>query len=143
MVSVYDVKAEPLINAVAEELEEKGPIEKPKWAKFVNTGVNKERPPEQENWWYIRCAAVLRQVYIRGPIGVSRLRSLFGGKRNRGHQTEHFYKGSGKIIRTALQQLEEEGLLEKKKSDGKNLGRGMTSEGQSFLDQVSTEVQEE
>lgn len=143
MVTVYDVRPEEEIEEVAKELEEREEIEQPDWAKYVKTGVHKERPPEQDNWWFIRTAAVLRQVYVKGPIGVSRLRSVFGGEKDRGHQTEHFYKGSGKIIRTSLQQLEEAGLVEKKESDGRRLGRGLTPEGQSLLDDTAEEISQE
>lgn len=139
MKTIYDVDPETLITATAERLEsDYDAVETPEWARYVKTGVNKERPPQQENWWYIRSAAVLRQVYKRGPIGTQRLRSIYGGKQRRGHQTEHFQRSSGKVIRTILQQLEEAGLVETEEGEG----RIVTSEGQSFLDQLSKDAAE-
>ncbi|MDY6771016.1 MAG: 30S ribosomal protein S19e [Candidatus Nanohaloarchaea archaeon] len=140
MVTVYDVRANPLIERTADELEESvEEIDAPDWSAFVKTGVNKEKPPQQDNWWYLRSAAILRTVYMDGPVGVEKLRTKYGSERRRGHQTEHFHKASGKIIRTALQQLEEAGLVKLEEGEG----RKITPEGQSFLDDLSKEVREE
>lgn len=134
MVTVYDVKAQPLIEEAAEELE--GDFEAPEWTNFVKTGVNKERPPQQENWYHIRCAAILRRIYMDGPLGVSKLRTIYGDRKNNGHQPEHHAKASGKVIRTALQNLEEAGYLETEEGEG----RKITDEGKSFLDENASEA---
>ena len=134
MTTVYDVKAEPLIKETAKELEEE--FEAPEWTQFAKTGAHKERPPEQENWYHIRAAAILRKIYTDGPIGVSKLRTIYGGRKNEGHGPEHHEKASGKVIRTALQNLEEAGLVETEEGEG----RKITEEGQSFLDQKADKV---
>lgn len=139
MTTVYDVPAEPLIKKLAEKLKNEFNIQPPEWAMWVKTGVHKERPPENPDWWYIRVASVLRRVYMRGPIGVSRLRKFYGGKRDRGSKPYRRVKGSGSIARKALQQLEEIGLVEKK--EGK--GRVITPKGQSLLDNIAHEVAKE
>lgn len=137
MVTVYDVIANDLIEVAAEHLDEEvEEVEQPEWSYFVKTAVNKERNPQQEDWWYLRSAAVLRKVYMDGPAGVEKLRSAFGSRMRDGTKTEHFYKASGKIIRTILQQLGEAGLVEL--VEGK--GRKITPEGQSLLDNLSYEV---
>lgn len=133
MVSVHDVDATELINKSAEKLE----IQMPEWAKFVKTGAHRERPPVQKNWWRIRAAAILRTIYKDGPVGVSKLRSKYGGARNRGSAPNEFRKGSGKIIRTITQQLETAGFL--KKAD-KGKGRIITPAGQSFLEKTASEI---
>jgi len=74
MSTVYDVKAEPLIEEVAEELEES--FEAPDWTNYVKTGAGKDRPPQQDNWYHVRSAAILRRIYTDGPLGVSRLRTF-------------------------------------------------------------------
>lgn len=139
MQTVYDVNPQDLIDRAADELEENyDAVEKPEWAKYAKSGVHKERPPRQDNWWYLRSAAVLRKIYTDGPLGTERLRTIFGGKQRRGHQTEHFQQASGKVIRTILQQLEDAGLVELE--DGE--GRKITPDGQSFLDNLSKDVAE-
>ena len=77
----------------------------------------------------------MRKVSLRGPIGVAKLRSMYGTKKNRGVRPERFYKGSGKIVRVILQQLEAEGLV-KKVEKGVHKGKIITPKGQSFLDKV-------
>ena len=95
MVSIYQVDPNKLIEKLSKELEGFNEIKAPEWAKFVKTGHSRERPPEDINWWYTRFAAVLRSIYKLGPIGVSKLRTKYGGRKNRGVKPEHFYKGSG------------------------------------------------
>ena len=135
MPSIYDVPQNELIEKVAEELKKKPEIKPPVWAPFVKTGVHKERVPVSRDWWYIRTAAVLRSVYKIGPVGVSKLRTRYGGKKNRGVKTEHFYRGSGNILRKALQQLETAGLVSKATAEKK--GRVVTPKGQAMLHRVA------
>ncbi len=138
MTTVYDVPAAELISKAAEKLKENDKVTPPEWAAYVKTGVHKEFPPIDTEWWYTRCAAVLRTVYIQGPIGVERLRSVYGGKKDRGSAPSVKAKGSGSIARTVLQQLEEAGLVRALKS-----GRVVSSQGQSMLDNVAYQVKED
>ena len=140
MPTPYDVPASLLIDRLARYLKNNvDPVRPPDWAPFVKTGVHKERPPENPDWWYVRCASLLRKIYIKGPIGVERLRSEYGGRKDRGVRPEHTMKGSGAIIRNALKQLEEANLVET--VNGK--GRIITSEGRRLLDLLSTEIKRE
>ena len=136
MVSVYEISPNKLIEAVAEELKKK--LKAPEWSKFVKTGVHKERPPLQKDWWWLREASLLRTLYTQ-KLGVSKLRNKYGGKRRRGHRPPKFYKGSGAIIRRALQQLEEAGFVKKTKTEG----REITSQGISLLNQVAKKLKNE
>ena len=135
MTTVYDVPADELIKLTAEKLKEMG-LQPPEFTKFVKTGVHKEKPPEDEDWWYIRCASVLRRIYIDGPVGIERLRTYYGGRKRRGVKPPKFRKGSGAVIRSVLKALEKAELIEKTPE-----GRKITSKGQSFLDKLSLEVQ--
>jgi small subunit ribosomal protein S19e len=139
MASIYQVNPNLLIEEVAKELKKLPSMSAPEWAQFVKTGQHKQRAPVDADWWYIRSAAILRSVFILGPIGVSKLRTKYGGKKNNGAAPEHFVKGSGNIIRTALQQLETEGLVTSKKNDSKK-GRIITAKGQSLLDKCAVKV---
>lgn len=132
-------KPEALILATADKLKEFEHVQPPVWASFVKTGVHKERAPAQDDWWYIRCAAVLRKVAMQGPIGTSKLRVHFGGRKNRGHKPDAFRKGSGSVIRNALQQLEAAGLV-KQVEVGVRKGRVVTPQGESLLDSCVIEV---
>ncbi|WP_340817970.1 30S ribosomal protein S19e [Methanolobus sp. WCC4] len=138
MTTVYDVPAAELIAKVAEKLKENDKVNPPEWATYVKTGVHKELPPIEKDWWYTRCAAVLRTVCMQGPIGVERLRSVYGGKKDRGAAPGVKAKGSGAIARTALQQLEEAGLVRALKS-----GRVVSPQGQSMLDNVAYQVKQD
>ncbi|MCL7388143.1 MAG: 30S ribosomal protein S19e [Thaumarchaeota archaeon] len=133
MLRVLAVNPEKLIKKVAAYLKEAQLVKPPPWAAFVKTGVHKERPPADPDWWYVRCAAILRKVYLKGPIGVSRLRTEYGGRHRRGYRPPAFAKGSGSIIRKALQQLEAAGLITK---EGKK-GRIVTAKGRELLEEAA------
>jgi small subunit ribosomal protein S19e len=101
--------------------------------------MHKERPPLKNDWWYVRTASVLRQIYRFGPIGVSKLRTKYGGKKNRGVKKSHFYKASGSIIRKIIQQLEKEEFV-KKDLKSVHKGRSITSKGKKFLDDIAKTI---
>ncbi|HIK00950.1 TPA: 30S ribosomal protein S19e [archaeon] len=135
MVKVFDVDANDLIEFAKEELKKNEALAQPEWALFAKSGVSRERPPEQEDFWYIRAAALLRKLYVKGPIGISRLRTEYGGRKNRGSRPEHHYPSGGKIIRVLLQQLEKAGYVKKGKK-----GREITPAGIKFLDSIAFKV---
>ncbi|MEM5854003.1 MAG: 30S ribosomal protein S19e [Candidatus Aenigmatarchaeota archaeon] len=135
MVSAIQVDPKKLIEKLKEELKKFEEIKPPEWAKFVKSGVHKQRPPEQQDFWYIRAASVLRRIYVNGPVGVERLRSYYGGRKKKGFFPQHFRKASGAIIRNILQQLEKAGLVEKTVK-----GRKITPKGQKLLDDIAKEV---
>lgn len=135
MAVVYDVPATLLINKAAQKFKETGKIQPPAWAGDVKTGMHRQLPPTQPDWYYTRCASILRRIYIEGPVGVQRLRSLYGGKRNRGVKPDRHERSGGSIIRNSLQQLEKAGYVKTVKD-----GRVITPAGMSFLDKLATEM---
>jgi len=135
MTTVYDVPPAKLVKAVGEKLKKNKAITRPKWGLEVKRGANAKLPPENEDWWWVRCASVLRQIYLHGPVGVARLRTYYGGRVRRGTRREHFREASGKIIREVLAQLERAGYVTKTKR-----GRKISPEGQQFLDNTAHEL---
>ncbi|MHA1268815.1 MAG: 30S ribosomal protein S19e [Candidatus Helarchaeota archaeon] len=138
MTTVYDVPARLIIEKLAEVLKEYEEIKPPSWANYVKTGSHRERAPDKpaEVWWYIRCASLLRKLYIKGSIGINRLRIIYGGRKNRGSKPYHFRKAGGAIIRNALHQLEDAGLVEVINREG----RVLTSKGVSLLDRIAHQI---
>ena len=138
MAKVYDVPADILINRLAEILKNED-IPAPVWASFVKTGTHADKPPQNSGWWHVRCASILRKIYLHGPISVNELRSMYGGGRPVGYGASHHKDASGAIIRNAIHGLEKLGLvvnIEKK-------GRMLTKQGTKKLDGLSTEILKE
>jgi small subunit ribosomal protein S19e len=131
------VSKQELIKALAEKL--RPMLRKPLWAEFVRTGMHKERPPTDADWWFMRGASILLKVQKLQPIGVSKLRRHYGGRKNRGVAPEHVYKGSGSIARKLLQQLESVGLLKQETRAG-HKGRVLTPKSQSLISQTIKEL---
>jgi small subunit ribosomal protein S19e len=138
MTTLYDVPADALIEALSDRLADR--IGEPDWAAYAKTGADRELPPEQEDFWYVRAASLLRRVAVDGPVGVERLATHYGGAKRGSNRYRvappRQSDGSDKIIRTILQQLQEEGLVGEHGSEG----REVTAEGRSLLDDVAGEV---
>lgn len=139
MSKFLEVKPEQLIKKVADELKKDERMAQPSWALFCKTGISREKVPDQEDWWYIRAASILRKVAILGPVGVNNLSVAYGSKQNRGMKPEKFQRASRNIIRTIMQQLETKGFI-KQTEIGVHKGRVITKEGRDFLNQISEKL---
>jgi len=137
---VYELNAQEYNLKLAESLKQIPEFEIPEWAEFVKSGPAKERPIEEEGFWYKRAASILRQIYKKGVVGTERLRTKYGSKKNRGYKPEEFRKASGKIIRTILQQSDKAGFTEIavaiKGVRKRKPGRQLTQKGKEFLEAV-------
>ncbi len=129
------------IPALAETLKGIDAFDVPEWALYVKSGTSRERPPVDENFWYIRAASILRQLYIKGVVGVGKLRTRYGSRKDRGGKPDRFRKSGGKIIRVILQQAEEAGLVEK--ISRLQHGRRLTKAGRDLLDSIEVGSVEE
>jgi small subunit ribosomal protein S19e len=135
MAKVFDVPANELISRLTDQLKKDKKINPPEWTSYVKTGAHAEKIPQNKDWWYTRCASLVRKVYLHGPIGISDLKSYYGGRKRIGYNLDHHKDGGGAIIRNALQQLEASGYVEKK---GK--GRIISNEGMKRVDRLATEI---
>jgi small subunit ribosomal protein S19e len=139
LATVSEVPAEPLITRVANALKSEGSLAPPEWAPFVKTGQHKDNAPMRQDWWHVRAAAVLRKVYLLGPVGTERLAAEFGGKRDRGSAPYRAKKGSRSVTRKCLQQLEAAKLVGKREKRG----RVITAKGRKLLDNNASEILKE
>ncbi|MFX0033424.1 MAG: 40S ribosomal protein S19 [Promethearchaeota archaeon] len=132
--SIYIVEPAKLIKSIAEKLKEYPEIKPPEGSQFWKTAFFKEvAPVDSENFWYMRCASLLRKIRKFGPIGVNKLRKHYGGRSRKGKGLHHSKRGSGKIIRVALQQLENANLILKEE----RTGRIVSPEGISLLERIA------
>jgi len=136
MTNVYDVPPGELIKAAAVDLRDNVKLNRPEWSRFSKTGSNKERAPDNEDWWWHRGAAVLRKIYVDGPVGVQKLRVIYGSRKNKGRKPEKFRRAGGKIIRTLLKEFDALGYTEKAGKEG----RRITPKGKSYLDKIASNI---
>lgn len=133
--SVYNIEPREFNVKLAEELKKVPEFKVADWVFLVKSGSHKERVPEEPDFWYKRAASILRFMYTQNkPLGVSRLRVRYGGRKDRGVKPAIFRKSGGKMIRLLLQQAEKAGLIEKTKS-GK-AGRMLTEKGRKLLEGI-------
>lgn len=137
---VYDLPTQEYNLKLAEALKQIPEFQAPEWVQFVKSGPAKERPIDDLDFWHKRAASILRQVYKKEILGVSRLRTRYGSKKNRGTKPEKFVKAGGKIIRTILQQADKAGLTEMSKIvkgvRNQKPGRKLTKKGKDFLEAI-------
>jgi len=140
LVTPYDVPASKLIEKLATYLKENvDAISPPSWASIAKTGPHVQRQPQNPDWWYIRCASLLRKIYVHSPIGTEKLRAEYGGRKDFGVKPEHVVKAGGSAIRKAVQQLEDAGLIETLKPQG----RRVTKDGRKLLQELAEDIQKE
>ena len=87
--AMYDVPVNELITRLSQEMRKVESIKAPSWATFAKTGIAKDRPPTDSDWWYFRAASILRKIVVLGPVGVSKLRTKYGSRKNRGMASIH------------------------------------------------------
>merc|ERR1712004_161363 len=135
MVCVEDVNQSDFVVAFAAFLKKSGKMTVPKWSDFAKTATWKQMAPADDDWFYIRTAAVARQLYIKGTVGTGRMATIYGGSANRGFRPSHTRKGNGHIARLAFQQLEAMKLVEKA-----DKGRKLSKDGQRDMDRVAAQI---
>ena len=138
MAKVHDVPADVLLRKLTDILKNED-IPAPSWASFVKTGSHADRPPHEKDWWHIRCASILRKIYLHGPIGINDLRKEYGGGKPVGYGAAHHRDAGGAIIRNAIHGLEKLGYVEKVEKKG----RIVTKQGMQKLDRLATEILKE
>lgn len=136
MATVNDIAADKFITALAAHLEQTNKFPAPKNHDLIKLSTNNELAPYDEKWYFVRLAAVFRQMYVHNGIGVGQLSIKFGGNgvTQQAHRKEHTYPGARANIRYALKQLEAAKFIAAKK--GKN-GRYLTDAGRRELDTIA------
>jgi small subunit ribosomal protein S19e len=136
----HDLPAAKFIEKLGKYLKENvDEVQPPSWASMAKTGSHVEKQPQNPNWWYTRCASILRKVYVHGPVGIEKLRADYGGRKSFGTKPQHASKAGGSNIRKALQQLEQAGLIQTASPQG----RKVTPKGRKLLQEIAEDLQKE
>lgn len=114
----------------------------------MKTACFKDLAPYDSDWLYTRAASVAYQLYIRGKVGVSALKSHYGGKQRNGVRPPKHHQGAGKVIRYCLKQLEEAQLVggvEYHNEDGskRSAGKTLTKKGTTDMDRIASQIVKE
>ena len=84
-----------------------------------------------------------RKIYLRPGLGVRNLQHIFGKKQRNGVAKDHHSKGSGKVIRHALNQLMEANVLMRFNDKRNNSFQGDNHKDKLFPKIISPEGQKE
>lgn len=58
-VTVKDVPAQKFVEAYAAHLKKAGKVTLPAWVDIAKTSCHKELPPQNPDWFYIRCGMLI------------------------------------------------------------------------------------
>lgn len=137
---VYALDSQEYNSKLAEALKKIPEFKQPEWVEFVKSSPSKLRPIDESDFWHKRAASILRQIYKRKTVGVNRLKTRYGSKKERGGKPEKFVKSGGKIIRLILQQSDKAGLTEIAKDikgvRSKKPGRKITEKGKKLMESI-------
>merc|ERR1712203_49751 len=125
MVGVKDVNQSDYVVALAAFFKKQGRMTVPKWTDFGKTNTGKQMSPFNDDWFYVRTAA----------IAVGRFTKIYGMGINNGMRPGQYRRGNGHIARFALQELEKMKFVTKAEK-----GRKLTKEGQQALDRIASAV---
>eukprot|EP00744_Colponema_vietnamica_P013242 GILI01018560.1.p2 GENE.GILI01018560.1~~GILI01018560.1.p2 ORF type:complete len:167 (-),score=55.44 GILI01018560.1:35-493(-) len=134
--TLKDISADAFIPALAAHFKRAGTMQVPEWSEYCLTGTAKQHNPYSEDWYYIRAAAIARQIYLRGATGVGLFKRMYGGSKNWGVSPSAFAKGSGSVARHILHQLEKLKIVER----DDNKMRRLTRDGRKNLDLIAASV---
>lgn len=134
--TVKDVDQDKIVQGVALFLKKSGKLKVPDNMDIVKTSKAKELAPVNGDWFYTRCASILRRMYHSGPIGVGGVKKIYGSRHRRGVQPAVFCRADGAVARRVLQALEHIKLVEKH-AEG---GRKLSAQGQRDLDRIASQI---
>ncbi|XP_034107080.1 40S ribosomal protein S19a-like [Drosophila albomicans] len=135
-VTVKDIDQHEVTKAVAAFLKKSGKLKVPEQMDLIKTAKYKELAPTDPDWFYVRCASILRHLYYRSPAGVGALTKVYGGRKRRGVHPSRFCRSSEGAIRKALQALEQARFIEKHHEGG----RSLSSIGRRDLDRIANQI---
>merc|ERR1711916_16348 len=84
--TMRDVSANKWVRAMAAHLKQSGKLFVPNCTELMKQSHGNQRAPENKDWFFYRCAAVLRRIYVRpgtgyGGMGKASGRALTGAGR--------------------------------------------------------------
>ncbi|XP_070855012.1 small ribosomal subunit protein eS19A-like [Drosophila suzukii] len=132
-VTVKDIDQHAVTKAVAVFLKKTGKLKVPDQMDIVKTAKFKELAPYDPDWFYVRCASILRHLYHRSPAGVGSITKIYGGRKRNGVHPSHFCRAADGAARKAL----EHARLVEKHPDG---GRKLISIGMRDLDRIANQI---
>ncbi|XP_055596730.1 40S ribosomal protein S19a-like [Uranotaenia lowii] len=135
-ITVKDLDQDKVVQGVALFLKKSGKLKVPDYVDLIKTGKFKELAPTDPDWFYVRCASILRRLYHQSPSGVGSICRIYGSRQRNEVRPSHFCRSDGSATRKAVQALEQLKLIEKLPEGGRKL----TSQGQRDLDRIASQI---
>merc|ERR1711991_827804 len=90
----------------------------PNCTELMKQSHGNQRAPENKDWFFYRCAAVLRRIYVRPGTGYGGMGKAFGILKNNGSRPEKTVKATRGLLHWACRSLQGLKLVAKGKESG-------------------------
>ncbi|EAN88197.1 putative ribosomal protein S19 [Trypanosoma cruzi] len=134
--TMKDVHPWRWVKLCSQHFKQEGKLMVPNCTEIVKSSHGRERAPQNPDWYYIRCAAILRAVYMRPGVGYGGLSKRFSSKKNRGSRPEITVRASKGLLHWGCKSLTKLGLIEKCESSGHRI----TKNGRKLADAIAFKV---
>ncbi|EDW38742.1 GL13146 [Drosophila persimilis] len=130
-VTVKDIDQHAVTKAVAVFLKKTGKLKVPDQMDIIKTAKFKELAPYDPDWFYVRCASILRHLYHRSPAGVGSITKIYGGRKRNGVHPSHFCRAADGAAHPGARPPCRE---------APRGGRKLSSIGQRDLDRIANQI---
>ncbi|SPP82769.1 Hypothetical predicted protein [Drosophila guanche] len=100
--TVKEVDQHVLTKVLSDFLKKSGKITVPEQADYIKTAKFKETAPTDRDWFYTRCASIMRHLYFRSPAGVAAFTKVYSGRKRNGVLPAKYCRSSDGCIRMVI-----------------------------------------
>jgi small subunit ribosomal protein S19e len=112
MEEIYEVGSQDFNEALKSYLKGSEKLVLPTDWDIIKTGRGRERAPEDNDWYYMRTAATVRQLAANGAVTAEFLANKYGNRKNRGVRPSKFVPCDLYLCESVLDNLKNMGWID-------------------------------
>lgn len=134
---IYEVRPERFNAALKSYFKSCNRVALPQDYDIIKTGEGRELAPNDDDWYYMRMAAVVRQIAKNGAVTSEFLASRYGCVKNRGCRPSKYVPAYREIGDSVLENLKNMGWV-----DLSNTKDMLTEQGRTVVREIIEKVRE-
>jgi small subunit ribosomal protein S19e len=104
---IHEVRAGAFNETLKCYLKDSGKLKLPVDWDIIKTGRGRERAPEDDDWYYLRTAAVVRQLALSETVTIAAIARRYGNWKNRGVRPSKFVECDESLCCSVFDNLED------------------------------------
>lgn len=134
---IYQVRPERFNMALKAYLKSSNKVVLPQDYDIMKTGEGRELAPDDDDWYYLRVASIVRQIAKKGVVTPGFLAERYGSRKNRGCKPSKYVPGYREIGESVLENLRGMGWIDEKDSADM-----LTEQGKTVVREIIEKVRE-